>query len=134
MKTFLYMNRGLPLLIGIFLLSITINAQQKPLRLWYNEPATYWEATLPLGNGRLGAMPDGGVLHENIVLNDITLWSGAPQDADLPGAYNYLDTIQQLLFAGKNIEAQEVMSKHFVCKGPGSGHGKGPDVPYGSFQ
>jgi alpha-L-fucosidase 2 len=128
------MNRCLPLLIGIFLLSVTINAQQRPLRLWYDEPATYWEATLPLGNGRLGAMPDGGVVNENIVLNDITLWSGAPQDADLPGAYNYLDTIQQLLFAGKNVEAQEVMSKHFVCKGAGSGHGKGPNVPYGSYQ
>lgn len=128
------MNRGLPLLTGILLLSIAINAQHNPLRLWYDEPAAYWEATLPLGNGRLGAMPDGGIINEHIVLNDITLWSGGPQDADLPGAYNYLDTIQQLLFAGKNIEAQEVMSKHFVCKGAGSGHGKGPNVPYGSYQ
>ncbi|WP_207513994.1 glycoside hydrolase family 95 protein [Longitalea luteola] len=128
------MNRSLPLLIGTFLLSINLHAQQSHLRLWYDEPAGFWEATLPLGNGRLGAMPDGGVLKENIVLNDITLWSGGPQDADLPGAYNYLDTIQQLLFAGKNIEAQEVMSKHFVCKGPGSGHGNGANVPYGSYQ
>jgi alpha-L-fucosidase 2 len=122
------------LLLLSFLLSFRSQAQQQPLRLWYDAPATYWEAALPLGNGRLGAMPDGGVLTENIVLNDITLWSGERQDADLPGAYKYLDTIQQLLFAGKNIEAQEVMSKHFVCKGPGSGHGNGAKVPYGSYE
>ncbi len=56
---------------------------QHPLRFWYDAPATYWEASVPLGNGRLSAMPDGGIVNENIVLNDITLWSGAPQDADL---------------------------------------------------
>jgi alpha-L-fucosidase 2 len=79
-------------------------------------------------------MPDGGVAKENIVLNDITLWSGGPQDADLPGAYKYLDTIQQLLFAGKNVEAQDVMSSHFICKGEGSGKAHGANIPYGSYQ
>lgn len=124
-------------IVTILLFSIKLKAQQQPqppLRLWYDAPATYWEACVPLGNGRLGAMPDGGVLKENIVLNDITLWSGAPQDADQPGACKYLDTIQQLLFAGKNIAAQEIMSKHFVCKGEGSGRGNGANVPYGSYQ
>ena len=43
-------------------------AQQTPLRMWFNEPAGYWEAGLPLGNGRLGAMPDGGIIKENISL------------------------------------------------------------------
>src|ERR1700749_1417613 len=112
------MLRCLSLLL-FSLLVITVNAQQHPLRLWYDAPAAYWEASVPLGNGRLGAMPDGGVVHENIVLNDITFWSGGPQDADLPGAYEYLDTIQHLLFAGKNVEAQEVMASHFICKGEG---------------
>ena len=50
--------------------------QKKPLKLEYNSPAKMWEETLPLGNGRLGMTPDGGVHHEKIVLNDITLWSG----------------------------------------------------------
>ena len=92
-----------------------ITAQQKPLRLWYKEPAGYWEASLLFGNGRLGAMPDGGIIRENIVLNDITLWSGGVQDADRPDAYKYLPRIRQLLFDEKNIEAQELMSKYFVC-------------------
>lgn len=127
------MLRCLSLLL-FSLLVINLNAQQHPLRLWYDAPATYWEASVPLGNGRLGAMPDGGVVKENIVLNDITLWSGGPQDADLPGAYEYLDTIQHLLFAGKNVEAQDVMASHFICKGVGSARAKSADQPYGSYQ
>jgi alpha-L-fucosidase 2 len=117
--------------LTLLLLSTSAFAQQ---RLWYDSPATYWEATVPLGNGRLGAMPDGGLVKENIVLNDITLWSGAPQDADLPGAYAYLDTIQKLLFAGKNAAAQEVMASHFICKGVGSARAKSANEPYGSYQ
>ncbi|GAA4314062.1 glycoside hydrolase family 95 protein [Compostibacter hankyongensis] len=107
---------------------------QEPLRLWYRQPAQTWEATLPLGNGRLGAMPDGGVLRENIVLNDITLWSGGPQDADRPGATKYLPEIRKLLFAGRNDEAEALINKVFVCRGEGSGHGDGANVPYGSYQ
>ena len=42
---------------------------QQQLKLWYKEPAKIWEETLPLGNGRLGMTPDGGVAKEKIVLN-----------------------------------------------------------------
>ena len=113
---------------------ITISFAQSVNRLWYRQAASLWEATLPLGNGRLGAMPDGHVWDENIVLNDITLWSGGPQDADDPNAIQYLPEIRQLLLAGKNDEAEELMYKTFVSKGPGSGQGHGADVPYGSYQ
>jgi len=111
-----------------------LNAQSKPLRLWYKAPAAYWEASLPLGNGRLGAMPDGGIFKENVVLNDITLWSGGKQNANLPNAAAHLSEIRKLLFEGKNIEAQEVMSHYFVSQGQGSGSGQGANVPYGSYQ
>lgn len=104
-------------------------AQQQPLRLWYNKPAKVWEETLPLGNGRLGMTPDGGVNREKIVLNDITLWSGAPQDANNYEAYKQLPAIRQLLKEGKNDEAQALMDKSFVCTGKGSA-----DVPFGCFQ
>lgn len=107
---------------------------QNPLRLWYQQPAKTWEACVPLGNGRLGAMPDGGVFNENIVLNDITLWSGGPQDADEPGAVQYLPQIRQLLFAGKNDEAEALINRVFVCRGKGSGSGDGANAPYGSYQ
>ena len=68
--------------------------------LWYNSPAAQWEETLPLGNGRLGMMPDGGVEQERIVLNNIHMWSGSEADYRNPEAASYLPAIQQLLFQG----------------------------------
>ena len=47
-------------------------------------PAQIWEECYPLGNGHLGMMPDGGIEKETIVLNDITLWSGAPSNDSNP--------------------------------------------------
>ena len=66
-------------------------------------------------------MPDGGVLDENIVLNDITLCSGSPQDAYNYGAYKRLPEVRQLLLEGKNDEAQTIINKDFICRGAGSG-------------
>jgi alpha-L-fucosidase 2 len=59
------------------------------------------EETLPLGNGKIGMMPDGGLKNDHIVLNDITLWSGSPQDANNYEASRYLDSIRNLIKSGK---------------------------------
>jgi alpha-L-fucosidase 2 len=118
------------LFIAIALLLLNnVSAQQKKLKLWYKQPAKIWEETLPLGNGRLGMTPDGGVHDEKIVLNDITLWSGSPQDANNYEAYKSLPQIRQLIAEGKNEEAQDLVNKSFVCKGPGSG-----GAQWGKFQ
>ena len=109
-------------------------SQNNPLELWYNKPASQWEETLPLGNGRLGVTPDSGIKTEKIVLNDITLWSGSPQDANNYEANKYLPQIKQLLLQGKNREAEELINQNFVCKGPGSGSGDGANVQFGCFQ
>ncbi|MCD7851205.1 MAG: glycoside hydrolase family 95 protein [Parabacteroides sp.] len=106
----------------------------KPLSYHFNAPANIWEETFPLGNGRLGLMPDGGVERENIVLNEISMWSGSKQDTDNPQAYYSLAQIRRLLFEGRNDEAQELMYNTFVCKGAGSGQGQGANVSYGSYQ
>jgi len=103
-------------------------------RLWFDRPATTWEETLPLGNGRLGMMPDGQIDRETIVLNDITLWSGGVQDANNPDAAKYLPEIRRLIFEGKNDQAQDLVYRTFVCKGQGSGYGRGSSVPYGSYE
>ena len=39
--------------------AISAEAQQQPLQLWFDEPAKYFEESLPLGNGRLGALVYG---------------------------------------------------------------------------
>lgn len=97
-------------------------------RLWYTAPASIWEETLPLGNGRLGMMPDGGVSREHIVLNEISLWSGSESDYRNPDASKSLPAIRQLLFEGKNLEAQELMYRSFVPKKQET------DGRYGSYQ
>ena len=97
--------------------------------IWFDAPATNFTESSPLGNGRLGAMMFGGVDEERIVLNESSVWSGSPQDADRPDAYRYLPEIRQLLLAGKNVEAEALVNAHFTCKGPGS---SGPQ--YGCYQ
>ena len=89
--------------------------------LWYDKPAKQWEETLPLGNGRLGMMPDGGITKEHIVLNEISMWSGSEADYRNPEAAESLPRIRQLLFEGKNKEAQELMYTSFVPKKPEKG-------------
>jgi alpha-L-fucosidase 2 len=123
------MKRYFYLFILACFVNTNVHAQNKPLKLWYDKPASQWEETLPLGNGRLGMMPDGGINEEHIVLNDITLWSGAPQDANNYEAYKSLPEIRKLLAEGKNDEAQKLVDKNFICKGIGSG-----GVPFGCYQ
>ncbi|MCC8197071.1 MAG: glycoside hydrolase family 95 protein [Tannerellaceae bacterium] len=106
----------------------------KSVNFHFDKPARIWEETLPLGNGRIGMMPDGGIEQETIVLNEISMWSGSKQDTDNPQAQWYLSSIRRLLFEGRNDEAQELMYRTFVCKGEGSALGNGADAPYGSYQ
>ncbi|WP_243403229.1 glycoside hydrolase family 95 protein [Sphingobacterium haloxyli] len=110
------------------------NLCAQDLTMWYNKPAARWEETLPLGNGQIGMMPDGKVLDESIVLNEISMWSGSPEDPNNNDAYKSVDAIQKLLFAGKNGQAEALVNRNFVTKGKGSGNGNGAKVPYGCFQ
>ncbi len=105
-----------------------------PLRLWFRTPARHFTESLPLGNGRLGAMVFGGVPVERIVLNESSMWSGFVEDADLEGAAQALPEIRRLLMEGRNAEAEQLVNRHFVCKGRGSGHARGKDLPFGCYQ
>lgn len=104
------------------------------LRIWYTQPATEWEQALPVGNGRLGAMYFAGPSTDRLQLNDNTLWSGGPQNADNPGARDVQGQVRELIFANRYGDAQNLMSEHFVCKGPGSGMGVGGKVAFGCYQ
>lgn len=117
----------------LFLVPVKLFATGLPIdscnhRLYYTAPATIWEETLPLGNGRLGMMPDGGIGREHIVLNEISLWSGMEANYGNPDASRSLPAIRQLLFDGKNKEAQELMYSSFVPKKPEFGG------TYGNYQ
>jgi alpha-L-fucosidase 2 len=99
----------------IFILLFVCNSiTAQDLKLWYNKPATKWTEALPLGNGRIGAMVFGGVEQDHIQFNEETLWTGEPRRYSRPGAYKYLDTIRQLLFDGKQEEANALAEMEFM--------------------
>ncbi len=79
----------------------TIQAQQQlPMRLWYDKPAQYFEESLPIGNGKLGALVYGGTDSCLIHLNDITFWTGKPVDPNEgKGASKWIPEIRKALFA-----------------------------------
>lgn len=73
--------------------------QTQPLKLWYNRPANAFEESLPIGNGKLGALIYGGSDNDSIFLNDITLWTGKPVDPnEKKGASKWIPEIRKALF------------------------------------
>jgi alpha-L-fucosidase 2 len=74
--------------------------------LWYRKPAARWVEALPIGNGRLGAMVFGGIGSERWQLNEDSLWTGGPEDADNPAALAALPQIRKLYFEGRHSAAQ----------------------------
>ena len=86
-------------------------------RLWYNQPATVWLEALPLGNSRMGAMVYGGTETEEIQLNEETFWSGGPHQNNSTTSLQYLTEVRNLIFDGKEKEAEDIINKEFI-KGP----------------
>lgn len=82
------------------------------LTLWYNKPAEKWTDALPLGNGRIGAMVYGGVQDDHIQFNEESLWNGGPREYAHPGAAKYLGQIRELLFQGKQAQAEKLAAEH----------------------
>ncbi len=126
-------------LVGFFAFTVALTAEAAAARaesrfVVLDRPGEQLFETLPVGNGRLGAMLYGGVAEERLVLNEAGMWSGGPQDADRPDAHLALPEIRRLLLAGKNHEAEALVDQHFTCAGLGSNRGRGADVPYGSYQ
>jgi len=101
------------IIVFILLLSVK-EVSSQDLKLWYNKPASKWVEALPIGNGRIGAMIFGGIEDDRIQFNEETLWTGEPRIYSRPGAYKYLDTIRQLLFDGKQKEAEALAEKEFM--------------------
>jgi len=108
----------------------SIKAENQSLKLWYNQPASEWMKSLPLGNGRLGAMVYGGIQKETIALNEITMWSGQPDANQEPRlGKEKLQEIRNLFFDGKLAEGNEVSQKLMA----GTPHSFGTHLPIGDL-
>jgi alpha-L-fucosidase 2 len=84
------------------------------LVMHFNNPAKTWTEALPIGNGKLGAMVFGGVAEERIQFNESTLYIGQPHDYSRIGASAHLDSIRELLFTDKRVEAEDLAMKEFM--------------------
>jgi alpha-L-fucosidase 2 len=87
-----------------------------PLALWYDKPAVLWTDALPVGNGHMGAMIFGGASHERIQFNEHTVWTGEPHDYAHKGAAQSLAKIRQLLWDGKQKEAEDLAMEEFMSE------------------
>lgn len=84
---------------------------QSPTRLWYDQPAQFFEETLVLGNGKIGATVFGGPESDKIYLNDATLWTGEPVNANMnPEAYKNIPSIREALM-NENYALAEKLNK-----------------------
>jgi len=86
-------------------------AKQQDLKLWYKHAADQWMKALPIGNGRLGAMIFGGVNHEQLQLNEESVWEGKHGDNNNPDALKALREIRQLLLDGEAAKAMVLSNK-----------------------
>src|SRR4051812_12720236 len=87
------------------------------LSLWYRLPAdAEWVRALPVGNGRLGAMLFGGIVHERLQLNEDTLWAGRPYDPVNPDAKAALPEVRRLLAARQYAEAAQIVGAKVMSK------------------
>ncbi|WP_372808130.1 glycosyl hydrolase family 95 catalytic domain-containing protein [Pontiella sp.] len=82
--------------------------------LWYQAPAADWQAALPVGNGRLGAMVFGNHGNERIQLNEETCWSGGPYSTVVEGGAEALPTIQNYIFEGEPIKAHKLFGRKLM--------------------
>ena len=84
----------------------------KPWRLWYERPARGWQASLPLGNGRIGVVTDGGVAAETWGLTEVTYWSGKPERTESRSAGKRdLERLRALFFAGDFAEGERLAAE-----------------------
>lgn len=101
------------ILLFICMVWMVLPAFADNLKLWYSRPAKSWTEALPVGNSRLGAMVYGGTGCEELQLNEEAFWAGSPYDNNNPNARYVLPVIRQLIFEGKNREAQSLVDANF---------------------
>ncbi|HET9834394.1 MAG TPA: glycoside hydrolase family 95 protein, partial [Vicinamibacterales bacterium] len=102
------------------------------LSLWYRAPASdhplapvdaprqagtaEWVRALPVGNGRLGAMVFGGIVHERLQLNEDSLWAGRPYDPINPDAKNALPEVRRLIADRKYTDAAKLVGAKVMSR------------------
>ncbi len=129
-----------PAICTFFCMSLFLNVKgqnvQPPMLIWFKQPATLgdqlpykngqttrpfddgkrkgWVESLPIGNGRMGAMIFGGIEKERIQLNEETLWAGYPHNENNPNAAAVLPVVRRLIFEGKEDSAKMIGEENML--------------------
>ena len=92
--------------------------KEQPLKIWFEQPTKKWNEGLPVGNGSLGAMIYGTPAKEVFCLNEETIWTGEKRyDRDNKNAGpETIKQIQQMIFEGKYVEAEEFLTKNLLAE------------------
>lgn len=119
------------IIVVLFPILLQAKETNKPVRLWYDQPADQWMLSTPVGNGRLGAMVFGGVLEETIALNESSMWSGDyDPNQNQPFGKEKMKQLRQLFFEGKLQEGNQIAGD----KLRGLLHSFGTHVPIGDLK
>ena len=111
-------KKNLLLALSLFATTCLTAQEQAPMVLQYDKPAVFFEESLPIGNGKLGALVYGGTDDNIIYLNDITLWTGKPVDRGLDkDAHKWIPKIREALF---NEDYKLADSLQHYVQGPNS--------------
>jgi len=100
----------------------------------FNKPASHFCESIPLGNGRLGAMIFGGIAKETVILNESSMWSGSDgfsYDRDIG---KVMPQIRKLLLEGKYKQAERLYEKEILSIEPKFGGGFATENPFGTYQ
>ena len=116
-----------------FAFSGSIAQSKEALKLWYDEPAENWNAALPVGNGRIGAMIFGSPEKERLQLNEETVWAGEPGNNLPTGFKEVLPQVRELLFEGKYKEAQDLLMSKVPRHAPAGNNYGMPYQPVGNL-
>ena len=112
------MRKQFLMLITLGTVPVCSQTVQAPMVLQYDKPADFFEESLPIGNGKIGALVYGGTDDNIIYLNDITLWTGKPVDRQLDkDAHQWIPKIREALF---NEDYKLADSLQHYVQGPNS--------------
>ncbi len=102
-------------LLLVFLIILAVPdtfAQAEDLEIWDDRPAESWDRAYPVGNGRLGAMPQGSFPRERVLINEETIWERQRQFGMSPDSFQHLEQVRQLEAVRDYRGADEYFQKH----------------------
>lgn len=116
--------------LTLILLAVFASKASASSRLIYKSPSEKWMGSLPLGNGRIGAMVYGGTSKETIAMNEVTLWSGQPdEEGNNICGKDKLQQMRDCFFRGDLVKGNELGMQYLK----GRGKSFGTHLPFGDL-